>query len=59
MFFGCTSLKDINIKNLNVDNVICMDKMFYGCPAELKLKVKEQNNLINNDAFNENNDDEV
>ena len=46
MFFGCSSLKELNLNNLNTNNVTNMSDMFFGCSDELKNKIKEQNKSI-------------
>ena len=38
-------LKPVDVSNLNVDNVICLDKMFGGSSNELKSKIKGQNEI--------------
>ena len=35
MFSGCSSLKELDLKNFNTENVTDMSYMFYGC-SELK-----------------------
>ena len=37
MFFGCSSLKEINLSNFNTDNVNDMSCMFYECSSLKKL----------------------
>ena len=38
-------LEEMDVSNLNVDNVICLDKMFGGWSNELKSKIKGQNEI--------------
>ena len=38
MFYGCKSLKELNISDLNTENVIDMSYMFYG-RSKLKIKI--------------------
>ena len=59
MFYGCSSLEDIDVSNLNVDNAICLDRMFGGCSNGLKSKIKDQNTNITDEAFNDENDDQI
>ena len=42
MFFGCSSLKKLNLNNFNTNNVIHMGYMLYGCSKELIMKIKTQ-----------------
>ena len=51
MFFGCSSLKEINIPNFNTNNVSSMAAMFSECPVELKKNIKAQNKNIKDKAF--------
>ena len=46
MFYGCSSLKELNLNNFNTNNVTNMSGMFDGCSSLKEL------NLIN---FNTNN----
>ena len=50
MFFGCSSLKELNINfsNFNIKKVTNKSKMFYGCPDELKKKIKENLKSVKN-----------
>ena len=49
MFYGCSSLKELNLNNFNTNNVIDMCWMFYGCSSlkELNLNNFDTNNVIN------------
>ena len=51
MFFGCSSLKELNLNNFNTDNVTDMRCMFDGCLDELKLKIKSQFKNFKEEAF--------
>ena len=48
MFYGCSSLKELNLSNFNTNKVIHMEDMFSECSEQLKNKIKsEYKNLIN------------
>ena len=51
MFYGCSSLKELNLSNFNTNNVIYMSYMFNGCSKELKNKIKSDNKNIKEEAF--------
>ena len=51
MFLQCSSLKELNINNLNTNNVTNMYGMFRGCLDELKLKIKSQFKNFKEEAF--------
>ena len=51
MFFGCSSLNELNLKNFNTINVIDMRQMFFGCSKELIKKIRNQYNNIKIEAF--------
>ena len=51
MFYGCSSLKELNLNNFNAYNVTDMKSMFYGCSDELKNKIKTQYENIRAEAF--------
>ena len=48
MFDGCSSLKELNLKNFNTNNVTYMSHMFYKCSSlkELNFNIIKANNLI-------------
>jgi len=48
MFFGCLSLKELNLSNFNANKVTNMSCMFYGCSSlkELNLSNFNTNNVI-------------
>ena len=52
MFFGCSSLKELNLSNFNTNNVTYMYGMFSGCSDEIKIKIREQIKNIKEEAFN-------
>ena len=41
MFYGWSSLKELNLSNFNTDNVTFYDYMYYTCSNELEKKIKE------------------
>ena len=43
MFYGCSSLNELNLSNFNTINVNYMMDMFSGCSDELKKKIKVLN----------------
>ena len=47
MFYGCSSLKELNLNNFNTNNVTDMGYMFYGCSSlkELNLNNFNTNNV--------------
>ena len=49
MFYGCSSLKELNLNNFNTNNVTDMRSMFYGCSSlkELNLNNFNTNNVTN------------
>ena len=51
MFSGCSSLKELNLSNFHINNVIDINGIFNGCSDELKNKIKEQNKNIFNKYF--------
>ena len=51
MFYGCSSLKELNLNNMNTNNVTDMSYMFTGCLDELKLKIKSQFKNFKEEAF--------
>ena len=51
MFYGCSSLKELNLNNFNIDNVFEMSAMFWGCSKELVMKIKTQYRNIKEEAF--------
>ena len=47
MFYGCSSLNELNLSHFQVNNATNINGMFDGCSIELKKKIKKQNkNLI-------------
>ena len=51
MFYGCSSLKELNLNNFNTNNVTNMSFMFSECSDELKLKLKSKFNEFKEEAF--------
>ena len=51
MFYGCYSLKNINIYNFNIDNECELKRMFFGCKEELKKTIRSKYNTIREEAF--------
>ena len=49
MFFGCSSLNDLKIPDLN--NMVTMREMFYHCSEILIMKIKTQYKNIKEEAF--------
>ena len=49
MFCKCLSLKELNLKNFNTNNVTDMSRMFFGCSSlkELNLNNFNTNNVTN------------
>ena len=49
MFFGCSSLKELNVSNFYTNNVTIICYMFYGCSLlkELNLSDFNTNNVTN------------
>ena len=45
MFCGCSSLKELNLSNFNINNVINMNAMFYGC-SSLKEHITHISNIM-------------
>ena len=42
MFYGCSSLKELNLSNFNTNNVIYMNSMFNGCSEQFKNQIKSE-----------------
>ena len=47
MFNGCSSLKELNISQFNIDNIKYQKKIFSGCSDELKNQIEEKYKNIN------------
>ena len=41
MLFECSSLKELNLTNFNINNVTNMSWMFYRCSDDLKKKMQK------------------
>ena len=53
MFYGCSSLKELNLSNFNTNNVTNIYGMFYECSEQLKLKIKSQYKNLKKMAFDD------
>ena len=53
MFFGCFSLKELNLSNFNTNNVTNMLGMFNGCSDQFQTKIRAQYKNIKEEAFND------
>ena len=51
MFYGCSSLKRLNLNNFITNNVNNIHYMFLGCSNELKMKIKTQYKNMRTKAF--------
>ena len=51
LFYKCSSLIDLKFNKFNTNNESDMTSMFYGCPYELNMKIKEQCKNIKAEAF--------
>ena len=51
MFWGCSSLNELNLNNFITNNVTDMMLMFNGCSNQLKMKIKTQNKKFPENAF--------
>jgi len=40
MFYGCSSLKEIDLSNFNTNLAFIKNDVFKGCSAELKINIK-------------------
>ena len=46
MFYGCSSLKELNISNFYINDETNMSNMLEGCTEELKKKIKLAHKFI-------------
>ena len=46
MFYGCSSLKELNLSNFNTNNVKVMVFMFFGCSKDLKKNITSEDKKI-------------
>ena len=53
MFNGCSSLKELNLFNFDINHKIEISGMFYGCSDELIKEIKFKYKNITKDAFEE------
>ena len=51
MFFRCTSLKELNLSNFNINNVTNIRNMFCQCLRQLQKKIRVQYKNITKEAF--------
>ena len=51
MFYNCSSMKELNIDNFNLDNIREMIGVFSKCNDELRKKMKEKFNYLKYEAF--------
>ena len=51
MFYGCSSLKELNLSTFNTDNVTYMGYMFHGCSNQIRNKIRSQYKNIKEQAF--------
>ena len=54
MFNNCSSLNNLDISKFEINDNTNIYYMFGGCSNDLKIKIKEQNKKINENAFQEN-----
>ena len=45
MFYGCSSLKEMNFSNFNTINVKDMSQMFYGCSSLKEMNLSNFNTI--------------
>ena len=50
-FVECSSLKELNLNNINTNNVTDMYWMFYGCSNELIKKIKIKYKILSKKVF--------
>ena len=46
MFYGCSSLKKLNISNFKINYTTNINGMFIGCSKDLRKIISEQNKNI-------------
>ena len=51
MFYGCSSLEELNISNFNTNNITDMRFMFDGCSDQFKNKIRSEYKNIKEEAF--------
>ena len=51
MLNGCSSLKDLNLSNFNINNVNDMRNIFSGCSEQFQNKIRVKYNNIKKEAF--------
>ena len=53
MFNNCSSLNNLDISKFQINDNTNINSMFSRCSNDLKIKIKEQNKKINENAFKE------
>ena len=51
MFFGCSSLRKLDLSNFNTNKVTNMSQMFYGCSSLEELNISNFNTNNVNDFY--------
>ena len=51
MFFGCSSLKELNLSDFNIKNITNMKGMFHKCSEQFQNKIRAQYKNIKKEAF--------
>jgi len=52
MFFGCSSLKELDATNFNTNYAKEIKYMFYKCSDELRIYINKKYRNITDEAFN-------
>ena len=53
LFYKCSDISEIDLSNFSPSNIKVIHSMFSRCSNDLKNKIKEQNQKINENAFKE------
>ena len=53
MFYGCSSLKELNLSNFKTNDVTYMGGMFYGCSDQFHNKIRSEYKNIKKEAFDD------
>ena len=59
MFYECSSLKELNINNFNINNLTFVVMMFSKCSDELKNKIRNLGLNIKEEAFKDSYNDGI
>ena len=51
MFYECSSLKKLDFPYLALSTQSDMSSMFYGCPHDFKMKIKEKFKNLEDNVF--------